>query len=117
MHVHSGESSNEMLLKSCDGSFCSVDLMVVWRDKLDADLFRPDVFFDCGRAFFVHHVQCRVVAPCFEGSDHFCECSHHGCNCARWHGAIDDCVEIINICNEKILHTFERVNRSVHCSQ
>jgi len=57
VHVHSDESSNEMLLKSCDGLFCSVDLMVVRRDKLDADLFRPDVFFDCSRTFVVHHVK------------------------------------------------------------
>ncbi len=123
MHVHSGKSSNEMLLKRCDGPFCSVDSMVVRRDELDADFFRSDVFFNCGRTFFIHHIQCRVVASCFEGSDHFCECSHHGCICARWHGANDDSVEIINICNENILHTFERVHRectgdvSVHCSR
>jgi hypothetical protein len=122
VHVHSGERSDEMFLKSCDGSFGSIDSMVVRRDEVDANVFRPDVFFDCGRTFVVHHVQCRVIAPCFEGSNHVCECRHHGCICARWHGAHDDCIEIINICNEDILHTFERANRectgdvSVHCS-
>ena len=72
MHVHSGERSDEMLLKSCDGSFCSIDSMVVQRDELDADLFRPDVFFDCGRTFIVHRVQCQVVAPYFEARSMSC---------------------------------------------
>ena len=49
MHVHSGESSDEMLLISSDGSFGSIDSIVVQRDELDADIFRPDVIFDCGR--------------------------------------------------------------------
>jgi hypothetical protein len=47
----------------------------------------------------------------FEGSDHFSECSHHGCICARGHGANYDCIEIIDICNKNILHTFELANR------
>ncbi len=123
MHVHSGKSSDEMLIKRCDGLFCSVDSIVVRQDELDADFFRSDVFFDCGRTFVIQHIQCRVVASCFEGSDHFCECSHHGCICARWHGTNNDSIEIINICNKNILHTIERSHRectgdvSVHCSR
>jgi len=49
VHVHSGESSDEMLFKCCDGPFCSVDSMVVRQDKLDVDFFRPDVLLYCGR--------------------------------------------------------------------
>ena len=54
MHDHSGKSCNEVLFKCCDGPFCSVDSMVVWGDKLDVDVFRPDIFFDCSGTFIVH---------------------------------------------------------------
>ncbi len=96
-----------MLFECCNRPFCSVDMMVVRGGELDVDLFRPDVFFNRGRTFIVHYIQCRMVSPCFEGSDHVYECSHHGCICARGHGANDDCIEIIDICNKNILHTFE----------
>ena len=96
-----------MLFKCCNGLFCSVDSMVVRGDQLDVDLFRPYVFFDWGRTFIVHYIQHRVVAPCFEGSDHFCECSHPGCICVRGHGTNNDCIEIIDIRNKNILYTFE----------
>ena len=122
MYVHSYESNTEMLFECCDGPFCSVDSMVVQGDELDVDLFRPDVFFNRGRTFIAHNIQCRVVSPCFEGSDHFSECSHHGCICAQGNDANNDCIEIIDICNKHILHTFEQANKectgdvSVHCA-
>ena len=50
-----------MLFECCDGPFCSVDSMVVRGDKLDVDLFRPDVFFNCGQTFIVHYIQCQVL--------------------------------------------------------
>ncbi len=96
-----------MLFECCNGSFCSVDSMVVGGDQLDVDRFRPAVFLDCGRTFVVHYIQRRAVATCFEVSDHFGECSHHGCICARGHDAHNDCIEILDICNKNILHTFE----------
>ena len=102
-----------MLFKCCNGPFCSVDLMVVGGDQLDVDLYGPDVFFNCGGTFIVHYIQCRVVSPCFEGSDYFGECSHHGCICLQGHSANNDCIEIIDIHNENLSHTFEGSDRGV----
>jgi hypothetical protein len=53
-HINGGKGSNEVFLKSGDGTYCSIDPMVVRGDELDVDCFLPDGFLNCGRTLIVH---------------------------------------------------------------
>jgi hypothetical protein len=37
-------------------------MMIVWWDKLYADVVGPDVLFHSHGALVVHHIQCRLVS-------------------------------------------------------
>ncbi len=111
MHINGGKGGNEVFLESGNGAFCGTDPIVVRRDKLDVDSFGQDELLDCGRTLIVHHIQCQMVASCFQYGDYFGECLYHGSIGARRHGPDDDCIEIVNISNKHVLHIFERADR------
>ena len=65
MRVNSGQSCNEVFLKCRNGSFGSVDMMVVWGKELNANLLRPDICLDCGITLIIHHVQAGMYLSDF----------------------------------------------------
>ena len=54
-----------MFLKCRNGSFGSVDMMVVWGKELNANLLRPDICLDCGITLIIHHVQASMYLSDF----------------------------------------------------
>ncbi len=59
--IDCAQSPNEAIIECLDGSLCSVDAMVMWFSKLEADPLQSNVSFDDRCCLIVHHIQFRLV--------------------------------------------------------
>ena len=62
-------------------------------------------------AFVIHDVEHRLVLPCVQNVEDFCEGSDERCAGVVWHWVGNDGVKVINVCNKYVLHNFEGSNR------
>ncbi len=111
-----------MFFERPDGPFGHIYSMVVWGDQLDFHRIVMNVLFNGLQTLVIHHVQRRLILSCTQDVEDVGECGDEGGICSRGHGTDDDGVEVINICNENVLHVFECSDREcagevrVHCT-
>ena len=95
-----------MILKCLDGSFRSIDSMLVWWHELPLYVFRAQVFCDGSRCFVVQNVELRFESFAFEIREDIFESIDNGWGFAVWDGAYDDGICGVIICHENILFVF-----------
>ncbi len=96
-----------MFLKSSDGVFGGVDVMVMRWDQLDGHLVGSDVFLDHFGAFVVHDVQHWLVVLSPQNIEDLGDGSNEGGIGAGSHWADNDGIEVIYVGNEDVLHVLE----------
>jgi hypothetical protein len=52
-----------------------------------------------------------MIASRFQYGDNLGECLYHGSIGARRHGPDDDCIKVVDVGNEHVLHTFDRADQ------
>ncbi len=61
VHIGGAESTNESILESLDGLFCTIGAVIAWFNELEATLLWGKVRFDCLCCLIVHDVKLWCV--------------------------------------------------------
>ncbi len=96
-----------MFFKCGDGTFRSIDVMVVQWDQLDVHLVGLDVLLNHLGALAVDHIQCWLVIASTEYHKHFGEGSDEQGVGVGWHWLHNDCVKVVDVGNNDIMHVLE----------
>jgi hypothetical protein len=106
--VSGTQSTDEVIFESLDGSFCSIDAMIVGFDELDGTVAGGDKCFDGSRGLIVRYIEggsksfvCEGVKDCGEGCDDVVTL------CGRYRAG-KDVVNVVVICNEEKLLIVQR---------
>ncbi len=86
-----------MFFKCGDGTFSSIDAVVMWWDQLDVHLVDLNVLLNCLGALIVHHVKCWLVITSTENPKHFEEGGNEQGIGAGWHWLHDDGIEVVDM--------------------
>ncbi len=120
--VDSGQTPNEVFLECGNGTFGSVDLVVVRRDKVNVYLVGFDVHFYHPWTFVVRNIEGGLVAAGCEGGKNFGEGGNHGSIVLGGHSRHTDGIEVVDVRHKYVLHGFEEVDGEcaqevgVHCA-
>ncbi len=106
-HVNSCKGGNKVFFKHGNGTFRSIDVVVVWWDQLDVLLVGLDVLLNRLGARVVHHIQCWLVFTSTEYHKHFREGGNERGVGAGWHWLHNDCIKVLDVRDKDILHVLE----------
>jgi hypothetical protein len=95
-----------LVFEGLDGSFCSIDAMVVWFYQLDVYFFAVDVLLYCLGALNIHDIELWFVSTRFQFFNDFFECGDHGFICATGHWSDNDGINAVEICHKDVLVIF-----------
>ena len=86
-----------MFFKHGDGTFSSIDVVVVQWDQLDVHLVGSDVLVSRLGALIVHHGKCWLVITSTENPKHFEEGSDEQGIGAGWHWLHNNGIEFVDV--------------------
>ena len=107
MKVSGRQSTDEVVLECLDGSFCCVDAMIRWLDKLPLASLSFQEGFDGPCCLVVCHVEGWFVAFGLEFVEHFFECCDDSGIFEVWARFSKNSISVI-IIRDKILHALKR---------
>jgi hypothetical protein len=96
-----------VFFKLGNGTFSSVDAMVVWWDQLDVHLVGSDVLLNRLGALVVRHIQCWLVIASTEYCGHFGGGGNEQGIGTGWHWLHDYCIKVVDVWDKDILHVLE----------
>jgi len=95
-----------VVFEGLDGSFSSIDVMVMGFYQLNIDVFTVDVGFDCLGTFIIHDIELGLMTTRFEMFNDVFECGYHCIICAIGHWPDNDCIEAVEVGHKNILVIF-----------
>ena len=104
IHICGAKAADDMIFECLDGSFCCIDSVICWLEKLPCTIFFCEIFFERSCCLIVHNIEgwliyfaCKV---CEDLVKYFNDCfvfQFFDWNCRNCIGVVIICLKIVLI--------------------